>query len=223
MSGVVRGSHAISRPVSKRSTVRAFAGETATQALREAGWGSGRECFGFNKGQFSFVDLIEAVGNWTGPAHATIATWTAATADMSRIESWLKRQALLSVTWLVDYSFETRQPAFCSVLRETFGDDCIRTTASHAKFVLMKADGWGVIIQSSMNLNQNKRLENFWIADDPDLFEAYSGLVSEVFGVQGPGEGFGEKPTVRRAEFGALGEGRKSSLFDVRKGTDLLL
>ena len=36
-------------------------------------------------------------------------------------------------------------------------------------------------------------------------------------------DGFGEKPAVRRAEFGALGEGRKSSFFEVTKGTDLLL
>lgn len=223
MEKAVRGKYGVSRPVTKRTVTRAFGGETALQALRGAGWGQGRECFGFNKGQFSFVDLIEAAGHWTGPAHATIATWTAATADMARIEAWLKRQALLSVTWLVDYSFETRQPAFCAQLRETFGDDCIRTTASHAKFVLMKADGWHVVVQSSMNLNQNKRLENFWITDDPDLFEAYSALVSDVFKVQGPGEGFGEKPAVRRAEFGALGEGRKSSFFEVTKGTDLLI
>lgn len=222
MAGVVSGAFGVSRAVKRRTITRSFAGETALQALTESGWGTGRECFGFNKGQFSFVDLIEAAGHWTGPAHATIATWTAATADMSRIDAWLKRQALLSVTWLVDYSFETRQPAFCAQLRETFGDDCIRTTATHAKFVLLKSDDWRVVIQSSMNLNQNKRLENFWIADDADLFDAYSALVSDVFAVQRPGEGFGDKPTVRRAEFGALGEGRKSSFFEVTKGSDLL-
>lgn len=214
---------AVSRPVGKRTVNRAFNGETALSALRGAGWGVGRECFGFNKGQFSFVDLIEAVGEWTGPAHCTIATWTAATADMARVEAWLIRQRLRSVTWLVDYSFETRQPKFCAQLRETFGDSSIRTTASHAKFVLLKADGWNVVIQSSMNLNQNKRLENFWVCDDPVLFDAYSELVSDVFNVQGPGEGFGGKPAVRRAEFGALGEGRKSSFFEVKKGADILI
>lgn len=214
---------AVSRPVKRRSVVRAFAGETALQALRQAGFDRGRECFGFNKGQFSFVDLIEAVGDIIGPCHATIATWTAASADLSRVELWLKRQRLLSVRWVVDYSFETRQPKFCAQLRETFGDECIRTTASHAKFVLMKADDWHIIIQSSMNLNQNKRLENFWVADDPELFEAYSDLVSEVFAIQSPGDGFGDAPAVRRAEFGAMGEGRKSSFFAVKKGVDILL
>lgn len=212
----------VSRPVGRRTVTRAFNGETAKHALDDAGWGAGRECFGFNKGQFSFVDLIEAACAFTGPVHATIATWTAAVADMSRIDAWLKRQDLLSVQWLVDYSFETRQPAFCAQLRETFGDECIRTTASHAKFVLLRNDGWSVVIQSSMNLNQNKRLENFWIADDAELFDAFGGLVAEVFGIQTPGTGFGDKPAVRRAEFGALGEGQKSSFFNVTSGADLL-
>lgn len=213
---------AVSRPVGKRKTVRAFNGETATRALIDGGFGPGRECFGFNKGQFSFVDLIEAVGEFTGPAHTTIATWTAAAADLGRVEMWLARNRLLSVQWVVDYTFETRQPKFCALLRDTFGDECIRTSASHAKFVLMKADGWNVVIQSSMNLNQNKRLENFWVCDDPELFEAYSELVADVFAVQKPGEGFGEKPSVRRSEFGRLGEGQKPAFYDVRKGSDLL-
>ena len=213
---------AVSRPVKKRAVSRAFGGETALQALRTAGFGAGRECFGFNKGQFSFIDLIEACGEYCGPAHATIATWTAAAADLSRVELWMKRQRLLSVRWVVDYSFETRQPKFCAQLRETFGDECIRTTASHAKFALLKSDDWRMVIQTSMNLNQNKRLENFWVADDRDLFDAYSDLVSDVFSVQGPGDGFGDKPTVRRSEFGALGEGRKSTFFEVKKGVDLL-
>lgn len=215
-------SFAVSRPVGRRTIQRCFNGETATKALRESGFGKGRECFGFNKGQFSFVDLIEAAADFTGPAHATIATWTAHAADLSRVEMWLARQRLLSVRWLIDYSFETRQPRFCAQLRESFGDDCIRTTASHAKFVLLSGGDWRITIQTSMNLNQNQRLENFWVADDPDLFAAYDGLVADIFAVQATGEGFGGKPSVRRAEFGTLGEGRKPAFYDVRKGVDLL-
>lgn len=208
----------VSRPVGRRKVSRTFNGEGASAAID--GFGRGMECFGFTKGQFSFVDLIEAASAYSGPVHATIATWTAAVADMSRIEMWLKRNSLLSVTWLVDYSFETRQPKFCAQLRETFGDDCIRTVASHAKFVLLRNDDWNIVIQSSMNLNQNKRIENFWIADDPDLFEAYSGLVSDVFGVQGPGEGFGDKPSVRRNEFSSLGAVQRSGYYSAKSIRD---
>jgi len=215
-------SFAVSRPVQKRKIVRLFNGEGADKALDDCGWGKGRECFGFNKGQFSFIDVIEAVTMRSGSVHAVIATWTAAVADLSRIELWLRKNQLLSVQWLVDYSFETRQPKFCAQLREVFGDDCIRTTASHAKFVLLKNDDWKVVIQTSMNLNQNKRLENFWVADDEELYDAYADLVSEVFSIQKPGEGFGEKPKVRRAEFGRFGEGRKSALFDVSKAKECL-
>jgi hypothetical protein len=213
---------AVSRAVGKRAATRAFNGETAQAALNDAGFRPGRECFGFNKGQFSFVDLIEASCEFAGPCHATIATWTAASADMGRVELWLFRQRLLGVRWLVDYTFETRQPKFCAQLRETFGDATIRCLPSHAKFALLHGETMRIVIQTSMNLNQNARLENFWVADDPALFDSYSALVSEVFEIQSPGEGFGSKPSVRRAEFGKLGEGRKSTFFEVKKGSDLL-
>lgn len=196
---------AIGRPVRRRSRVRAFNGETASRALREGGFGPGREVFGFNKGQFSVIDLIEAALGHTGPAHATICTWTAANADLKRTAQFMREGRMLSARWLVDYTFETRQPQFCQLLRELFGDEAIRTTACHAKFVLLRAAEWRVVVQSSMNLNQNKRIENFWVCDDPELFAAYDALVSDVFGVQATGEGFGAKPKVRRAELAALG------------------
>lgn len=204
---------AVSRPSGRRSVVRAFNGETAERALKDAGFGKGREAFGFNKGQFSFIDLVEAALTYTGPADAVIATWTAADADLRRASEKLRTGQLKSARWIVDYSFETRQPAFCATLRELFGDDAIRTTASHAKFVLLAAAEWRIVIQSSMNLNQNKRLENFWIADCPDLFAAYSELVDDVFKLQAPRDGFGQKPSVRRAEMDTLGRVAKDDPF----------
>ena len=76
--------YAVSRPVKSRARIRAFNDETAHQALTLAGWGKDREAFGFNKGQFSIIDLVLAALRFTGPAEATIATWTAADADLRR-------------------------------------------------------------------------------------------------------------------------------------------
>lgn len=223
MQQILSSEFGVSRPVPVgRTRKRLFQGETAIRALRGCEWGKGREMFGFTKGQFSFVDLIEAATEYTGDVDATIATWTAANADLSRIDNFLKRNRLRSVQWVVDYSFETRQPKFCAQLRETFGDESIRTVPSHCKYVLLSNDDWHVVIQTSMNLNQNARLENFWIADDEELFSEYKAVADELFQTQKPGEGFGNKPSVRRAEFGVFGEGRKSSFFDVKKGAELI-
>lgn len=207
------GRYGISRPVTRRKVVRAFNGEGAHQALESAGFGPRREVFGFNKGQFSFIDIIDAALQYTGPADAVIATWTAADADLRRAAETVKNGRFRSLQWIVDYSFETRQPAFCATMRELFGDETIRTTASHCKFVLLRADAWRVVMQSSMNLNQNKRLENFWIADDPELFDAYSELVADLFAIQKPGAGFGHKPSIRRGELSNLGRPASADPF----------
>ena len=196
---------AVSRPVKRRSVVRAFNDETALKALQNSGFGKGRECFGFNKGQFSIIDVIMATLTYTGPAEVTIATWTAADADLRRCAETMKAGEFTSVRWLIDYSFEVRQPVFCNAMRNLFGDETIRTTHSHAKFVLMRSQDWSVVIQTSMNLNFNKRLENFWVADDPELFEAFSSLVEDIFAAQKAGESFGKNTKKVAAQTNKLG------------------
>ena len=81
---IKRNDYALTRETPKRRgpNRRCFAGEIAMEALSD--WERGREVFGFNKGQFSSIDLLEAVLRKTGPAAVTIATWTTADADMKR-------------------------------------------------------------------------------------------------------------------------------------------
>ncbi len=197
--------YAVTRPTKRKRAVRSFNGEGAKKALEMAGFGPGMEAFGFNKGQFSVIDLIEAALSYAGPADLTIATWTAADADLRRVASQVESSRIRSVRWLVDYSFETRQPAFCRTMRDLFGDDAIRTTASHAKFALIGNDTWKLVLQTSMNLNQNKRLENFWLADDPDLFREFDALVQDIYALQPNGEQFGKSPSAKRNQMTALG------------------
>lgn len=204
---------AVSRPVKRRARIRAFNDETAHQALTAAGWGHNREAFGFNKGQFSIIDLVTAALRFTGPVDATIATWTAANADLIRTAETLKLGHFRSVRWIVDRSFETRQPEFCATMRELFGDNTIRTLASHAKFVLLKNDEWSVVIQTSMNLNFNKRIENFWIADDAELYGEFSSLVDEVFINQPAGTSFGEGGKKASAQTNRLGRNKAADPF----------
>jgi len=66
----------------KRTVYRFFNKETAVRALED--WGKKKEIFGFTKGQFSMVDLLEALLERTGEADVMISTWTAATRDLQR-------------------------------------------------------------------------------------------------------------------------------------------
>ena len=199
---------AIGRKCGKRVIKRSFNGETALEVLRSAEFGRDREVFGFNGGQFSSIDLLEAVLSYTGPARCMVATWTAAKADMERAKEFLETGKIIDVRWLVDISFQNRQPELCALLRSKFGDDAIRALRSHAKFMTVSSSDWKVVIQTSMNLNQNKRLESFWVCDCPDLYSEFVSLVEQVFKVQEPGAGFSDHSVITETQK-ALGWGRK--------------
>ena len=181
----------VGRDVPKRKTARKFAGDTAREMLADAGFGRGREAIFLTAGQFSSVDWIDAILDYTGEAHATIATWTAASADLDRVDRWIGSARLSSCSWIVDRSFPNRQPAICDAFRKRFGDDSIRVFATHAKFsMIWNAEGWRVIALTSANLNLNARTEMFHAADDPDLFDQFKAMVDDVFSSQAPSEGF---------------------------------
>lgn len=77
-------------------------------------------------GKFSLVDVIEHLLATTGPADLVVSTWTAAGADIGFANRLLADGRIRSLRFVVDYSFQSRQPAYCAALREAFGDDAIR-------------------------------------------------------------------------------------------------
>ena len=170
---------AITRTGRKRTVRRTINAANAADAVGPIT--PGIEIYGLTKGQFSLVELIEHVLATTGPAHLTVSTWTAAGADLAHTRRLLDSGNVIDARWLVDYSFPSRQPAYCAQLRDRFGDDAIRATANHAKFVLIRNDAWNVVVRTSMNLNLNRRLESWEISDDPELADWLQAIVDDAF------------------------------------------
>ncbi|MEM1345179.1 MAG: hypothetical protein AAGI34_11445 [Pseudomonadota bacterium] len=197
------------RARSRRCFVRSA--ESAAAFLDTANWGPGREAYGFNAGAFSLVDMLGAIVERTGAASLTLSTWTAAGADMARVSAFLDRGLITGTRWLVDRSFLNRQPALCAELRQRFGDDSIRVLRCHAKFALIAAEGWRVVLHTSANLNENRRIESFQVIEDPDFYTAYEALAEEVFDFQAPGDGFGAHAAISAtmAEVGVQKPGRR--------------
>ena len=142
---------------------------------------SGIEIYGLSKGQFSLIELLMHCLDATGPADVTISTWTAAGADLAHTNTLLRDGRIRSCRWLVDFSFPARQPSYCAQLRDLFGDNAIRCTANHAKFVMIRNDAWNIVVRTSMNLNLNRRLESYEISDDTDLADWLTVIVDEAF------------------------------------------
>ena len=143
----------LSKVASARDTIRGFDHET------DIG-------FGLTMGQFSLLDLIEAALEITGPAHVLISTWSASFYDVERAAQFRDNGQMLSCRFIMDSS-DKRGQAKGSDVASLFGDDAIRTTRTHAKFVVVSNAEWNIVIQSSMNLNLNPRSEQFSMADDP--------------------------------------------------------
>lgn len=152
-----------------------------------AGFGHGVEVDVLTFGQFSLIDAIEAVLDMTGPADVTLATWTAAEFDLTQIQAQLAQSQITALRLIIDRSFVSRHPKFVGFIHDRFGEDTVRTTRTHAKFVVIRNDEWSVVIRSSMNLNHNPRLEYMQVVDDAELADMYLTVADEVFREEEPG------------------------------------
>lgn len=190
------------RTISGRRVANALRAESAAAAIGLLA--PGCEIFGFTKGQFSLIHLLDAIIEQVGDADVVVATWSAADGDVEHAKQWLEAGRVRSLRMLVDFSFERRKPDVCQIMRDRFGDDSIRVTVTHAKFVLVRAGAWRLVVRTSMNLTHNPRFENFEISDDPAMFEFLAAIVDEVWAVQSPGEGFVQHPGANRRDWDAL-------------------
>lgn len=141
----------------------------------------GCEIFGCTKGDWSLVDLITHVLTFTGPADVDLATWTIGGNDVSFSGDLMTNGSIRTMRMLTDLSFPSRSPSYCAALRERFGDDAIRLSSVHAKFVVIRNDGWNVVIRTSMNLNENRRLETWEISDSKPMADWLVALMDELF------------------------------------------
>jgi len=190
MANIDHPATAFTRPVAtKRARISKVA--NARDTLKD--FDAGMETFVLTYGQFSVWDAVEAILERTGPADITISTWTAASADLQRSSEQLHNDSIRSLRFIVDGSFVTRQAGYAKLLVDLFGSDSVRTTSSHAKFVTIKNEKWNIAILTSMNLNENKRLEYLHISDDENLCGFLNTLADEIFGEEVAGVGVRNK------------------------------
>lgn len=157
----------------------------------------GMHLWGFSKGQFSLIQLYQAILDQLACRYMAISTWTIGRADKTQLEQLAEIQNALNgetiqrFRILLDLSFQRREPALIQHIRETFGDDAIRITRNHAKFGLMdgtlaSGERLRLVIRTSMNLNANPRLEDVELADDPELFAFLDGILDDIWNAHDP-------------------------------------
>lgn len=173
----------------------------------------GVEVFGFTSGGFSLIDILAALIRHMNGPRMVVSTWTAAGAEMQHVHDFLESGGISSARWIVDRSFQNRQPQLCASLRAKFGDEAIRVQRVHSKFALLDDGDLRITVQTSANLNKNRRIENLCVSPCPVFFAAYAELVERIFGTQMPGAGF-EADSAVTASFNEVtrrGKRRKSN------------
>lgn len=88
------------RAEARKRSIRVERLATARQTF--AGLDPGCEVYVLTHGQFSLIDALAALLERTGPARATISTWSAAHADLEHAARFLERGDLTAVRFLVD-------------------------------------------------------------------------------------------------------------------------
>jgi ribosomal protein L17 len=177
------------KSIVKTNDKKALAYRTGLQFANEAIKGfckNGKVC-GLTNGAFSLLSLIKAVLDITGTADVTISTWSAGLYDAGELNSLMTSGHVRDVRLILDRSFKTRQAGYALYIQDVFKDENIRTTNTHAKFVLIRNAEYNVCIRSSMNLNENKRCENFDIDDDLDIYNLFNTFADDLFSKQRPG------------------------------------
>lgn len=174
--------------------VRTAKTATAAEAIGRIERGS--DTFILTFGQFSLIDALVAILDQTGPADVVISTWTAADAHLERSRDLLESAQIKSLRMIVDRSFETRQPDYCYHMRRLFGPECIRAIRTHAKFLLIRSATMDVVCRTSMNLNENPRLENIEVSEDRGLAEFFQRVTDDIFAEVAEGENMSPLPTL---------------------------
>lgn len=142
---------------------------------------------GLTNGKFSLISLVSAVLEKTGPSNVIISTWSSGLYDANVMHDLLSSNQIQSFRFILDRSFKTRLPQYATRVTDLFSPENIRTTNVHSKFVLIWNENWNVCIRSSMNLNENKRTENFDIDNDIEIFNLFKNFSNELFDKQQPG------------------------------------
>lgn len=142
------------------------------------------QLWGLTSGQWSLLDLLRELQLRVPPARWSLSTWTVGKAEIDCVAWLLGHREIVAVRWLLDRGFWSTAYATEQQLPQRligfFGADCVVATHNHAKFATLRGPGFDLAVLTSMNLNANRRVETFAIADDAGICDMLDGVIEEL-------------------------------------------
>jgi hypothetical protein len=141
----------------------------------------GHRVIGITDGSFSMIDMIVEVCRQVGPADLYISTWTTSEKDLTTAIRMIESGRVRRFVMLVDRSVKQLGFDTFDELSRRSGGRIVKTR-THAKFAVIRNGRLNVTIRSSMNLNRNKRIEQFDLDESKEIADYFVDFVDGASG-----------------------------------------
>jgi hypothetical protein len=143
-------------------------------------------------GDISGIDLIDytSMGRWsmhhllfyllekTGPAKVWFTTWAISTKAITMMVDALSDGTITELHSLLDRRIRIRRSDCMAFL--THNANSIFLIDCHAKVLLIENNAWRIVVKSSANFSENKRIESGVIMQIPEVFNINKKWIEET-------------------------------------------
>jgi hypothetical protein len=141
----------------------------------------GMRVIGLTYGQFGVIEMLDAILDVTGPAEVVLCTWRIGAEDCEAVARFKRSGRCTRLRAIFGTGAGLRGGAARDAIPVAFEPDEVRMATTHAKFAMVRAGAWRIVIRSSMNVNRNTRWEQFDLDDDPEIFGWFAAVVDTLW------------------------------------------
>ena len=123
---------------------------------------AGMSLFAVTRGQWSMIDAVLYCLDEVGPAAVSLWTWTVAEYEVEVLSRLRMDNRVTDGRLVIDGGVRHKNAGLIREWQAAYGPASVRYVKNHAKIATIhSAEGLGLLLRESMNLNFNPRFEQF--------------------------------------------------------------
>lgn len=146
----------------------------------------GHRSFVLSMGRFSLTEVIAHCIAEAGPVDLRLSVFAASGAEIDYLWRLVNSDLVRSVRLIVDQGLDARHHVYMAALRYRFGEETIRYCDTHAKFHTIRGDSVDLAVRGSMNLQENRGMEQIEVEDNTELCEFIDAAFDGLFAAKSP-------------------------------------
>lgn len=129
-------------------------------------------------GRWSMHDLLFYLLEQTGPARVYFTTWAISTKAVNLLVEGLSSGMITELHSILDRRIEIRRSDCMAFLKHHANS--VYLVDCHAKVILIENYQWRIVVKSSANFSENKRIESGMIIQQDDIFNFNKHWIKET-------------------------------------------